>query len=97
MRESRSRLTAELRSARKPTEEQLQRFEQFINRTYKRKVPLSWEEDTALRSGFRLQVGSDIYDWTFDGRLRQFTDYLRQIQPGQDDLLPLMKQAVEDW
>ena len=97
MRESRSRLTAELRSARKPTEEQLQRFERFINRTYKRKVPLRWEEDAGLRSGFRLQVGSDIYDWTFDGRLRQFTDYLRQIQPGENDLLPLMKQAVEDW
>ena len=71
MRESRSRLTAELRSARKPTEEQLQRFEQFLSRTYRRRVPLSWEEAPSLRSGFRLQVGSDIYDWTFDGRVRQ--------------------------
>ena len=97
MRERRSHLTAELRSAKKPTDEQLRRFEQFLSRTYKRNVPLSWEEDSGLRSGFRLQVGSDIYDWTFDGRLRQFTDYLRQIQPGQNDLLPLMKQAVEDW
>ena len=97
MRASRSHLTAELRSAQKPTDEQLQRFRQFINQTYKRKVPLSWEEDPALRSGFRLQVGSDVYDWTFDGRLRQFTDYLRQIQPGQGDLLPLMQQAVDDW
>ena len=97
MRESRSRLTAELRSARKPTDEQLQRFEQFLSRTYRRKVPLSWEEAPSLRSGFRLQVGSDIYDWTFDGRVRQFTDYLRQIQPGEDDLLPLMQQAAEEW
>ncbi|MDE6589387.1 MAG: F0F1 ATP synthase subunit delta, partial [Oscillospiraceae bacterium] len=97
MRASRSHLSAVLRSPRKPTADQLRRFEEFLSRTYKRKVPLHWEEDAALRSGFRLQVGADIYDWTLDGRIRQFTDYLRQIQPGQDDLLPLMHQAVESW
>ena len=97
MRASRSHLSAVLRSPRKPTADQLRRFEEFLSRTYKRKVPLHWEEDAALRSGFRLQVGADIYDWTLDGRIRQFTDYLRQIQPGQDDLLPLMRQAVESW
>ena len=97
MRASRSRLSAELRSAARPTGDQLHRFEMFLNRTYHRTVPLHWEEDPALKSGFRLQVGSDVYDWTFDGRVRQFTDYLRQLQPGKDDLLPLMRQAVDDW
>ena len=97
MRASRSRLTGTLRSAQKPTQEQLHRFEEFLARTYRRKVPLAWEEDADLRSGFRLQVGSDVYDWTLDGRVRQFTDYLRQIQPGKDDLLPLMQQAMDDW
>ena len=38
-----------------------------------------------------------MYDWTLDGRVRQFTDYLRQIQPGEADLLPLMRQAAQDW
>ena len=97
MRASRSRLTGTLRSAQKPTQEQLHRFEEFLARTYRRKVPLAWEEDADLRSGFRLQVGSDVYDWTLDGRVRQFTDYLRQIQPGKDDLLPLMQQAMDNW
>ena len=97
MRASRSRLTGTLRSAQKPTQEQLHRFEEFLARTYRRKVPLAWEEDADLRSGFRLQVGSDVYDWTLDGRVRQFTDYLRQIQPGKDDLLPLMQQSMDDW
>ena len=54
MRASRSHLSAELRSAQKPTDEQLRRFGQFINQKYRRKVPLRWEEDPALRSGFRL-------------------------------------------
>ncbi len=97
MRTARGRLTAELRSAREPTQAQLQRFSDFLARTYQRKVPLRWEQDDALRSGFRLQVGSDVYDWTLDGRVRQFTDYLRQLQPGNDDLLPLMRQAAADW
>ena len=97
MRNARGRLTAELRSAREPTPEQLQRFAAFLSRTYQRKMPLRWEKDDALRTGFRLQVGSDIYDWTLDGRMRQFTDYLRQLQPGEEDLLPLMRQAAEDW
>ncbi len=97
MRASRSHLSAELRSAARPTGDQLHRFEMFLNHTYHRTVPLHWEEDPALKSGFRLQVGSDVYDWTFDGRVRQFTDYLRQIQPGKDDLLPLMRQAVDNW
>ena len=97
MRNARGRLTAELRSAREPSEAQLQRFGDFLTRTYQRKVPLRWEKDEALRTGFRLQVGSDIYDWTLDGRVRQFTDYLRQLQPGNDDLVPLMRQAAKDW
>ncbi len=97
MRSARGRLTAELRSAREPSEAQLHRFGEFLNRTYQRKVPLHWEKDESLRSGFRLQVGSDVYDWTLDGRVRQFTDYLRQIQSGEADLLPLMRQAARDW
>ena len=97
MRSARGRLTAELRSGREPSQAQLQRFSDFIARTYQRKIPLRWEKDDALGSGFRLQVGSDIYDWTLDGRVRQFTDYLRQLQPGEEDLLPLMRQAAHDW
>ena len=97
MRAARSRLAAQLRSANQPTEAQLQRFDQFLTRTYKRKVPLRWEQDETLQDGFRLQVGSDVYDWTLDGRARQFQDYLRQLQPGENDIVPLIRQAVEQW
>ena len=97
MRADRGHLKAVLRSAQEPTPQQLQRFEAFLKQTYRRRVPLTWEKDDSLQTGFRLQAGSDVYDWTLDGRVRQFRDYLRQIQPGQDSLLPLMRQAVEDW
>ena len=97
MRAARSRLTAQLRSADQPTGAQLERFEQFLTKTYQRKIPLHWEFDESLQDGFRLQVGSDVYDWTLDGRVRQFQDYLRHIQPGANDIVPLMRQAVEHW
>ncbi len=97
MRAARSRLSAVLHSAVSPTEEQLQRFAQFLTRTYQGKVPLRWEEDLSISDGFRLQVGSDVYDWTLDGRARQFTDYIRQLQAAQGELVPLMRQAVESW
>ncbi len=97
MRASRGALKAELRSAVQPTAEQLRRFEKFITEKYKRKVPLHWERDESIHGGFRLQVGSDVYDWTIRGRVRQFRDYLRQLEAGSNDILPLMRQAVEDW
>ena len=97
MRDARSRLTAQLRSADQPTQEQIQRFDAFLSRTYKRKVPLHWEFDETLQDGFRLQVGSDVYDWTLDGRVRQFQDYLRRLEPGENDIIPLIRQAVEQW
>ncbi len=97
MRAARSQLTAHLRSTDQPTEVQLQRFNQFLTRTYQKKIPLHWEYDESFQDGFRLQVGSDVYDWTLDGRVRQFQDYLRRIHPGHNDILPLMRQAVEEW
>ncbi len=97
MRTTRGSLKAELRSAVKPTEEQIRRFEKFLADKYKRKIPLQWEEDPALKQGFRLQVGADMYDWTLQGRVRQFRDYVRGLESGANDILPLMRQAVEDW
>ena len=38
-----------------------------------------------------------MYDWTLQGRVRQFRDYVRGLESGANDILPLMRQAVEDW
>ena len=75
----------------------MRRFGEFLLRTYQREIPLTWEKDDSQREGFRLQAGSDVYDWSLKGRIRQFQDYLRQIPPGQDDILPLMQQAIDEW
>ena len=97
MRNARGHLTAELRSAKEPTKEQLSRFAAFLEKKYRRKVPLEWKKDESMGSGFKLQAGSDVYDWTLSGRARQFQDHLRRINTGAEDILPLMRQAVEEW
>ena len=97
MRSDRGRLNAVLHSAKEPSAEQYERFSQFLTQTYQREVPLAWEKDPSIKEGFQMQVGSDVYDWTLHGRMRQFQDYLRQLRPGQEDIIPLMRQAVDDW
>jgi len=97
MRADRGRLNAVLHSAKEPSAEQYERFSQFLTQTYQREVPLAWEKDPSIKEGFQMQVGSDVYDWTLYGRMRQFQDYLRQLRPGQEDIIPLMRQAVDDW
>ncbi|WP_322174750.1 F0F1 ATP synthase subunit alpha [Acutalibacter caecimuris] len=97
MRADRGHLRAVLRSAKEPSPEQLRRFSAFLEKTYQREIPIHWEKDEALRTGFRLQAGSDIYDWTPHGLARQFEDHLRGVTPGQEDIMPLMREAVRDW
>jgi len=75
----------------------MRRFHLFLNRTYGRPVPLTWVKDEGLKNGFLLKVGDDIYDWTVSGKARQFRDHLRQFRAGYNDILPLMRQAVEEW
>ena len=97
MRADRSHLSALLRSAREPTEEQLRRFGAYLEKRYKRTVPVSWEKDEEVPVGFKMQVGSDVYDWTPQGTFRQFRDHLLNVREGENDILPLMKEAVENW
>ncbi len=97
MRADRSHLSALLRSAKEPTGEQLARFEAYLREHYKREVPVSWEMDPEVPVGFRMQVGSDVYDWTPQGTFRQFRDHLLSVREGENDILPLMQEAVDNW
>ena len=90
-------LSAVLHSAASPTEEQKQRFSAFLKRTYHQEIPLVWEADLTLEGGFRLQVGSDLYDWSLEGRLRQFKERLESLTPGEESVIPLMQEAVKNW
>lgn len=90
-------LTAVLRSSEAPSAAQKSRFEAFLTRTYHQPVTLTWEREETLEKGFRLTVGSDVYDWSLEGRLRQFQERLQQLEPGQESIIPLMRDAIANW
>lgn len=84
-------LEAVLRSADAPSEAQRNRFAAFLKKQYGQEVPLRWEQDPALEKGFRMEVGADLYDWSLEGRLRQFRERLEQLNPAGVSVIPLMR------
>ena len=91
------KLIAVLQSAKAPTDTQHSRLLAFLKRTYGREAELTWERDDSLEKGFRLKVGSDVYDWSLEGRMRQFQERMQQLEPGQENIVPLMRQTIENW
>ena len=89
--------TAVLRGGTPPSEENRQRLLNFLQQTYHRAFTLEWQQDDTLTGGFVLQVGTDIYDWSVEGRLRQFEERLKQLNPIRDDVLPLIRETVTNW
>ena len=86
-----------LYSAEQPSDAQRQRFEAFLARTYPgQALTLEWKQDADLAGGFRMEVGADIYDWSLQGRMEQLRRKLDALDD-QEDVLPLMRQAIQDW
>lgn len=96
MRNADEKAVAVLRGGRRPDAEQEKRFAEFLLRTYGCEIPLTFEEDKML-NGFTLTVGTDVYDWSLKSRLRQFEEKLKALKSGSDSVIPLMKEAVEDF
>ena len=88
--------TAILYSAAAPSDKQKQRFQDFLAKKYG-PVALEWKQDDSLTGGFRLQVGPDLYDWSLEGRMRQFRERMQQLDPDQESIVPLLREAVESW
>ena len=96
MRNADEKAVAVLRGSRRPDAAQEKRFAEFLLRTYGREIPLTFEEDKT-QGGFTLTVGTDVYDWSLKSRLRQFEEKLKALKSGSDSVIPLMKEAVEDF
>ena len=88
---------AVLRGSVPPSEEHRRRLLKFLEQTYHRSFVLEWVQDDSLAGGFVLQVGTDLYDWSVEGRLRQFKERLEQLRPAHDEVIPLIREAVENW
>ena len=94
---TKSEKEAVLYSETPPTEEQEGRFCAFLAEQYGESYTLRWEQSKEAKGGFRLRVGEEVYDYTAQGRLRQFKDYLQSSLGASGNIIPLLKTAVGDW
>ena len=92
-----SEIKAFLYSEARPDEQQFARFENFLRGKYGKNIRLEWVESFLYPGGFRLEAGDDVYDWSVSGRLDQLKRRLEQLGGGRDDIIPLIRQAVEEW
>ncbi len=92
-------LVAILCSAEPPSKEQTERFLAFLEKRHGENISLEWKKSDKFDSGFQLHVGSQLYDWTTDGKLSQLKSAL--ALPSQkddgDDVIPLLKGTLDNW
>ena len=92
-----ARLTARLLSACPPDAAQKAKLEDVLAKRYGRPVALSWQEDKTVSGGFRIEIGSEIIDWTAEGRLGQLKERLAALKTGGQSVIPLIRDTVRDW
>ena len=91
------RPVATLFSPEAPSQAQKERFESWLLKKYGEEVCLEWVCDASISGGFRLKVGSELYDWTTEGRIAQLGETIRGLDRSSDKLLPLLRGTLENW
>lgn len=89
--------TAVLYSNTPPTDEQEKKFALFLKQRYNEDVSLVWKKTDIPEGGFKLEVGSEIFDWSVDGRLAQFKDAISRLKNKSNNIIPLIRSTVESW
>lgn len=86
-----------LYSAAPPDAEQNKRFLAFLKAKYQEDISLQWVQSDSFPGGFRLEVGSEIYDWSVNGRFQQLKDTLANVPEKNGNVIPLIKETLKDW
>ena len=89
--------TARLYSAKRPSDAQMARFKRFVAGKYGEGMTLEWIESDDAPGGFRLEAGSDVYDWSAEGRVAQLRRKLERIALGGEKVIPLIKETLDAW
>ncbi len=94
-----SRLTATLLCVTPPDEHQEQGIRAFLQKKYGEDVALTIQQDSSLKSGFQLHVGSEVYDWSAKGRMEQFRQQVEQLvaKNTRKDIIPLLRSSIDEF
>ena len=88
---------ARLYSAKRPSDAQMARFKRFVAEKYGEGMTLEWIKSDDAPGGFRLEAGSDVYDWSAEGRVAQLRRKLERIALGGEKVIPLIKETLDAW
>lgn len=89
--------TAVLYSNTPPSKAQELKFIGYLSERYGEEITLIWKNAELPEGSFKLQVGSEIYDWTAEGKLRQLKTALHGVKAAGADIIPLLRDAIADW
>lgn len=87
---------AVLYAAAAPNAEQKAKFEAFLAQRYGQNIRLIFREDKTIQ-GFRLEVGSDMYDFSVRGRFEQFKHALEAAASKEGEIIPLLRETIRSW
>ena len=88
---------AVLYSFEEPSAAQKERFAAFIKKKYGDGFSFEWEKDEKIKKGFKLAVGSEIYDWTVAGRFLQLKNEIEKSAGSSGNVVSLIKEAVSSF
>lgn len=88
-----------------PTDEQLKKVQYFLEKKYNAAVAVIPKQDDSVRDGFRIEIGTStykwnldrIFDWSAEGRAKQLKQSISEAIRGKQDVLPMIRQAIEDF
>ncbi|MCM1384828.1 MAG: F0F1 ATP synthase subunit alpha [Lachnoclostridium sp.] len=90
-----------------PTVEQLQGIKIFIRKRFcdgrrtPQEIVFEMKEDASLGGGFVIRAGSEVIDWSTNGRMRQFTEQLEKVEKsavsGDKDIILLLKSTIDEF
>lgn len=88
-----------------PTDEQLKKVQDFLEKKYNAAVAVIPRQDDSVRDGFRIEIGTStykwnldrIFDWSAEGRAKQLKESISEAIRGKQDVLPMIRQTIEDF
>ncbi|MGN1147508.1 MAG: F0F1 ATP synthase subunit alpha [Lachnospiraceae bacterium] len=85
-----------------PDEEQLAGIKDFLRKKYDgRDMIFEMKEDKSLGGGFVLQAGNEVFDWSTEGRLKQFSDKMEQIKSNPlkstEGIISILRSEIEEF
>ncbi len=90
-------MNAVINSSVEPDERQYEGMLAFVKSRYGEDSTLEWQFSDKYSDGFCLIAGSDVYDWSVEGRLKQLREALETLNLNGRDAISLVRDRMEHF